>query len=690
MLGAARVADECVGPTHDRSEPEKGYIVLRGIAVLQRLILFLALVAGASIAAQPKAEAKLLNASDKAIYLDAFKQVDKQNWAKAREIAQRAKEKLPAKLIQWLDLIRPGPGRSFDEITKFMRDNPDWPGQISLQQAGERAMPADYGVAETLAWFKGREPQTAEGTIALGRAYLASGLRDDAARVVRAGWIGLTIGPDKEQAFLDRFASFLRPQDHLARLDRLLWAGDVEDARRAMTRVDADHRRLAEARIRLMTGAAGVDAAVASVPKALQKDPGLIYDRARFKRRNDDDVGMADLLDPPPPTNPYPSLMWREYEYAARHALERGDISVAYRLAEAHGAEEGTVFADGEFLSGWIALRFLKDYRAGYDHFTRLYAGVGSPISTGRGAYWAGRAAEDMGEKALARDWYRKAAENLSSYYGQLAAQRLGTSDGLNFPRPPKITNEAKAKFEKLELVRLVRMMGELDEADRVRSFLMRLTDRVKQPAEFRMIADLANDIGRRDYGVAVAKQARQEGVELLDYLYPMQTLPAGDNPEDALVLAVIRQESAFDQKARSSAGALGLMQLMPRTAEHVAKKLQLSYSDTKLTKDPSFNIKLGRAYLGNLLNGFDGSYILAVASYNAGPARVRSWMSEYGDPRDRGVDAIDWIETIPFAETRNYVQRVLENLQIYRHRLDGKTEIALSLEQDLGRSATP
>ncbi|MGH6879335.1 lytic transglycosylase domain-containing protein [Hypericibacter sp.] len=663
---------------------------MRGTAVLQRLFLFVALIAGASVLGQSAAEAKLLGASDKAIYADAFKQVDKQNWAKAREIAQRAKEKLPAKMIQWLDLIRPGPGRSFDEITKFMRDNPDWPGQISLQQAGERAMPGDYGIAETLAWFKGREPQTIEGTIALGRAYAAAGLRDDAARVVRAGWIEMSISPDKEQAYLDQFGAFLRPQDHLARLDHLLWAGDADDARRVMARVDDDHRKLAEARIRLMTGGPNVDAVVAAVPKSLQNDPGLIYERARFKRRNDDDVGAAALLDPPPPTNPYPVLMWKEYEYAARHALERGDISVAYRLAEAHGADDGAVFADGEFLAGWIALRFLNEYKTGYDHFTRLYAGVGSAISKGRGAYWAGRAAEEMGEKALAQEWYKKAAESLSSYYGQLAAQRLGTADGLSFPRLPKITNEGKAKFEKLELVRLVRMLGELDEADRCRSFLLRLTERAKEPADYRMIADLADDIGRRDYGVAVAKQARTQGVELLDYLYPMQALPAGDNPEDALILAVIRQESAFDQKATSSAGALGLMQLMPRTAKQISKKLQLPYSDAKLTKDPTYNIKLGRAYLGDLVNGFDGSYILAIASYNAGPARVQSWMSEYGDPRDRGVDAIDWIETIPFSETRNYVQRVLENLQVYRHRLNGKTEIALSLEQDLGRSATP
>ncbi|MFZ5790485.1 MAG: lytic transglycosylase domain-containing protein [Pseudomonadota bacterium] len=662
---------------------------MRGIAALRRFAVLVALVV-ATWAFATAAQAKLLSASDRAIYEEAFRQVDKQNWVKARQIAARAKDKLPAKFIQWLDLIRPGPGRSFDEIADFMRDNPEWPGQLSLQQAAERAIPDDFGVAETLAWFKNREPQTIEGAMALARAYIASGLRDQATQVLRRGWIELAIPDDKEAAFLDRYARYLRPQDHVARLDRLLWEGEVEAARRAMARVDADHRVLAEARIKLMTGAAGVDQAVAAVPKALQRDPGLIYDRARFKRRNDDDVGAAAVLDPPPADNPYPQTMWREYEYAARRALDRGDISVAYRLAEAHGAEDGTVFADGEWLAGWIALRFLNEYKLGYDHFTRLYAGVGSAISKGRGAYWAGRAAEEMGEMALAREWYRKAAENLSSYYGQLAAQRLGTSQGLTFPRLPKITNEAKAKFDRRELVRLVRMLGELDQSDRARTLLIRMAERTKDPAELRMIADLGTELGRRDYMVAVAKIARQQGVELLDYLYPMQTLPSGDDPEDALVLAVIRQESAFDLKAQSSAGALGLMQLLPRTAKQVAKKMQIAYSDKKLTKDSAYNVRLGRAYLGDLLGSFSGSYVLAIAAYNAGPARVQSWLSTYGDPRDRGVDVVDWIETIPFSETRNYVQRVLENLQIYRHRLDGKTEIALSLEQDLSRSGAP
>lgn len=662
---------------------------MRGIAALRRFAVFVALVV-AMWALATAAQAKLLTASDRAIYQEAFRQIDKQNWAKAREIAARAKDKLPARFIQWLDLIRPGPGRSFDEIADFMRDNPEWPGQLSLQQAAERAIPDDFGVAETLAWFRDREPQTIEGAMALARAYVASGLRDQAAQVLRRSWIQLAAPQDKEALFLARYASYLRAQDHVARLDRLLWEGEVDAARRAMARVDAGYRALAEARIKLMTGAAGVDQAVEAVPKALQRDPGLIYDRARFKRRNDDDVGAAAVLDPPPADNPYPELMWREYDYAARRALDRGDISVAYRLAEAHGAEGGAAFADGEWLAGWIALRFLKEYKLGYDHFTRLYAGVGSAISKGRGAYWAGRAAEEMGELALAQEWYRKAAENLSSYYGQLAAQRLGTSHGLAFPRPPMITAEAKAKFDRRELVRLVRMLGELDQGDRARTLLVRMAERAEDPAEYLLIADLGAELGRRDYVIAVAKTARQRGIELLDYLYPLQALPSGSDPEDALVLAVIRQESAFDQRAQSAAGAFGLMQLLPRTAKQIAKKLQIAYSDKKLTGDPSYNVRLGRVYLSDLLDNFSGSYVLAVAAYNAGPARVRSWLSEYGDPRDRGVDVIDWIETIPFSETRNYVQRVLENLQIYRHRLNGRTEIALSLEQDLSRSGPP
>jgi len=659
------------------------------MGVMTKLGLAALAVAVLSVAGT-KADAKLLSAGDRQIYQQTFDLIDKESWSKARELAARAKDPLPEKFVQWLDLTRPGPGRSFDEITAFMRENPDWPGQSQLQAQGERAMTDGYGPDAVIAWFAKREPRTAEGAMRLGFALLRNGKTQAGIDVLRKGWVAFPMLRPVEDQYLASFGANLRPEDHVARLDRLLWERELDAARRQMERVDPAHRKLADARLKLIESAPGVDAAVKRVPSELQNDPGLLYDRARWRRQRDDNVGAAALLDPPPATTPFPDKMWREYEYQARRALERGEPALAYRLAEAHGAVDGTVFADGEWLAGWIALRFLNDPQRAFAHFTRMYAGVGSPISLGRGAYWAGRAAEAMGQQALATEWYGKAAANLASYYGQLGAQRLGADAGLRLDPLPTIDEATKASFAKNELVRLVRMMAEIGETDRMRSFIVRIAETLHSPAEFRMLAELGKEIGREDYAVAVAKVARTRGIELVEYLFPTTKVPDGGQPEHALVLAVIRQESAFDQKAVSSAGALGLMQLMPRTAKHVAGALGLAFNEKKLTGDPQYNIRLGRAYLAELIGKYGGSYVLAIASYNAGPSRAREWMTTYGDPRSPTVDAIDWVESIPFSETRNYVQRVLENLQVYRNRLGSSDGMVIALESDLSRPGAP
>jgi soluble lytic murein transglycosylase len=642
-------------------------------------------VAGLLALAPFAAPAAELSAADAALYRQAFALVEQEKWAEARAIAAGASEPLPAKFIQWLDLIRPGPGRSFDEMTAFMRDNPEWPGQLSLQEQAERAMPANMGTEETLAWFADREPLTIEGATMLARALFAKGLKDQAIETVRRAWAELPVSGAAEGPFLAANAAYLRPEDHVARLDRLLWDGESAAAEQMLSLVDPAHRALALARIKLRQNDGGVDAAIARVPAELLDDPGLIYERARWRRQAEDDLGAVEILDPPPTGVARPDLMWRELENAARKALARGDISVAYRLAAAHGTTSGVVFADGEWFAGWVASRFLAEQRLGYDHFTRMYAGVTSAVSLARGAYWAGRAAEAMGDIALAQNWYRSAAENLSAYYGQLAAQRLGTLEGLGFKPTPEPTPEEVSAFNADELIRLIRMLAELDESDRSRNFFSRIAERTDSGAELRLLAELGQSIGRDDYMVAVAKLARAKGVEMLELLYPLRSLPAGPGPEDALVLAVMRQESAFALDAVSSAGARGLMQLMPATAKHIAGKIGVAYDEVRLTTDGDYNIGLGRAYLQQLLERYSGSYVLAIAAYNAGPNRVSEWLNEYGDPRGYGVDVVDWIEMIPFSETRNYVQRVLENLQIYRYRMDGTT-VALTLEQDLGR----
>lgn len=658
---------------------------LKGTSVKLRAPYLLLLLL-AALVMSVSASAEALTAADLIVYRAAFKAVDQDHWLDARRLAGLAKNPLPAKVIQWLDLTRPGPGRSFDEITQFMATNPDWPGQQALQVMAEHNLPPDMSTDEVFAWFKGRPPDTAYGAAALAHAMQAKGETADADALIREAWRDDNFDNEADElAFVGEFQSRLQLGDHIARLDRLLWNHDEDAARGVMPLVDPPHRALAEARIAVFKHTPNAAQLVAAVPQSLQRDAGLLYERARALRQQDDYVGAATVLDPPPPDIARPDLMWPELEDASRRALQRGDMSVAFRLAAGFGATDGSTFADGEWLSGWVGLRFLDDYKESYDRFTGLFAGVSSPISKARGAYWAGRAAEEMGDMATAQNWYRAAAQNLTAYYGQLAAARIGSRDALKFGPMPKPTAAERLAFDKRELVRVVRLLGQLGEADRVRPFLQKMADDAKTPGQLRLIADLGHELKRDDLAVMVAKMARSKGVDLIDYLYPLRTVPVGTGPEEAVVLAVIRQESAFDVKAESTAGALGLMQLMPFTAKHVAKQLKLRYKKDQLTKDPSYNIRLGRSYLQELLDRYSQSYVLAIAAYNAGPERVDTWISMFGDPRDYGTDVVDWIESIPFSETRNYVQRVLENIQVYRHRL-GVVQIAQSLQQDLNR----
>ena len=317
-------------------------------------------------------------------------------------------------------------------------------------------------------------------------------------------------------------------------------------------------------------------------------------------------------------------------------------------------------------------------------HFELLYAGVSSPISAARGAYWAGRAAEAMNDQAKAQQWYGTAVHHTSTYYGQLAAQRLGWSEAAEFPDPPDAPAEAKAKFETRGLVRIVRALEQAEAREWTRSFFLNLIGSEAGAEDLLLAAELAMELGRQDLALSAAKSGRGT-VDLVDHLFPLRPLPAQLGVEEALLLSVMRQESAFDPAAVSSAGARGLMQLIPATAKAVAKRNGIAYKPALLIDDPDYNIRLGSAYLASLLSDYGGSYVLALAAYNAGPTRVNEWLAAHGDPRDSKVDAIDWVERIPFSETRNYVQRIMETLAVYRHRL-GPGKLALTLDQDLKR----
>lgn len=595
------------------------------------------------------------------------------NHDEATDFLAQTEHPLALKLLHWARLARSDDKVGFAEITAFIRDNPDWPYQNVLRRRAEEVA-ADVPAADRLAWFSLHPPLSDDGLIAYGDALLTLGRRDEAARALRRAWVEATFSPIEERRFLARYKRFLDDKDHLARLDRLLWDHHARSAQRMLMRVDRAHRLLAQARIALFTNSWGVDAAVARVPEALKSHPGLVYERVRWRRRHGLEDTATDLLLAEGSHEGDLDRWWTERRLLARHALARGKAETAYRLVADHGHEHGVPFAQAEWLAGWIALRHLDRPEDARRHFERLYAGVNYPISLARGAYWSGRAAEAAGDAQAAQDWYARAAEHDRTFYGQTALARLDADRPPPFPSTPEPSREDRAAFNARELVRVARLLGRYGADGLTDIFIRHLGRQAKTPEERVLTARLAQDIGRTDLAVRLARSYDLDGFALIEASYPVPPLPPLQaNVEEALVLALIRQESGFRARAVSHAGARGLMQIMPATARRVARMINVGYSRHRL-HDPAYNLTLGTAYLERMLERFDGSYVLALAAYNAGPGRAERWIRAYGDPRDPSVDAIDWIESVPFSETRNYIQRVLENLHVYRRRLNTMT----------------
>ena len=603
------------------------------------------------------------------------------DWTKAYAEAGHSENPLAQKIVRWLDYTRADPSGRFFEISEFIKQNPDWPLQQTLRRRAEEAMGSESD-AVAADWFKLHPPLSGAGRVRAAVIAINRGNMAEGAAAVRAAWIEGDFTAAWERAVVARFSTTLRPEDHTRRLDRLLWDGETEAARRMLPLVPADDRALAEARLALAGDAKNVEALLAKVPAARRADPGLALDEAHYLRRKDNPDAAAQLLLGHPDNPVRPEAWWKERLAVARRLLAAGKTDIAYRLVQQNRADD--LDPDAEFLSGYIALRFNKDPALAFDDFAHILARAAGPYAKARAAYWGGRAAAAAGKPELAEKWYAAGAENMATFYGQLSAHELG-QDAPPHPVPePRPSATEQARFDGSELVQVATLFLDAGDRTHAATFLMRIAKQAKTPVDFAMLAALAEHHGRIDLAIAVARRAIDAGMPLMVHGYPITTLPTGGTAEQPLLLAIVRQESAFAPDAMSRAGARGLMQLMPATAQHVAGKLQLPYSLDRLTSDGIYNVTLGRSYLETLLDDFGGSYALAVAAYNAGPGRVRQWLHEFGDPRGRDIGMVDWIEMIPFNETRAYVQRVMENLQIYRGQ-SGKNS-AFSLVADLAR----
>ncbi|MCB1990485.1 MAG: lytic transglycosylase domain-containing protein [Geminicoccaceae bacterium] len=661
----------------------------RRLALLALLVMapFTAGLAGTANGLDPFGQAALMRA------LDA---TDRGEWSVAREALVELRSPLLFTYVDWRELAESSEPIPFGRYRAFIEGHADWPRLGTIRAQAERRLDAGIDYAGRRAFFADQPPRTREGRIRLAEAELAIGSPERGGELVRRAWVEDGFSASEEAFFLQQFGHLLTRNDHAARLRRLLWDKREDEARRMFRRVDAGLVSLAEARLALQDMEPGVDRRLAAVPRQLVRDPGLLYDRLRWRRLKGRDADAREILLDPPDELERPEAWWDERAYQIREALADRDFAGAYRLAKRHGQSpaEAAAFAEAEWLLGWLALRHANEPAQALGRFAQMYDAVRTPISRARAAYWAGRAAAALGDRRATSRWYRLAAEHPTTYYGQLALGELGEPLALavlaaRFATTPVVDPQ----FDNLPQVQLVRLFCALEIADRAMPFLQRL---VLDQADKSRVMQLAADCGRPDLVVELGKHGVAAGMvdPLVSFPIPAHNgllYPEDGSVEPALLLAIARQESHFDPKATSSAGAVGLMQVMPGTGKAVAERNAMPWSQRLLQRDPHYNAQIGARYLAMLAERYDGRIELMAAAYNAGPMRVSAWLAANGDPRAADGDAmVDWIELIPFRETRNYVQRVVEGRNVYRDLLTSAAVRPVSFIVDRGPLLPP
>lgn len=594
-----------------------------------------------------------------------------QGWDLAYTIARDA-DPVTADVLTWMRL-REGAG-SLADYQRFLASYPDWPTLDRLRAEGERVIAQGHDPDEVIAYFADAAPQTGEGAVRLAEALMAKEQDEAAASVLRAAWLSLRLSEDGHDAMLTAFGEELAPF-HVARADALLWRSRITEARRMLPLLDEDQRPLAAARIGYLRRTRNMLPLYTKVPRSLREDAGLIYSRYTWlAQRGSWEEAIKVLLDRSTSRaalgEPFRWSGWRRV--LARDEMRAGRADQAYALASRHYLSEGAAYADLEWLSGYIALTYLGDPSQALVHFENAARVVRTPISTGRMNYWIGRAHEVMGASDLAQAAFAAAAEHQTGFYGLLAAERL------DIPLDPAIAGGPvdwqEAPVFDQDLTKAAFLMLGAGERGHAVTFFAALGRSLEGEALAQVGAAL-DDMDEQYYTLLLGKTAVANGTLVPSIYHPLHDLAALDLPVDpALALSVARRESEFNIGIGSPAGALGLMQLMPATAEEVAGFLELPYERARLTTDWEYNATLGAKYLDVLQDEFGPTPVLIAAGYNAGPSRPNIWMDERGDPRLGEMDVIDWIEHIPFRETRNYVMRVTESIPIYQARLSGQT----------------
>ncbi|MER9582696.1 lytic transglycosylase domain-containing protein [Mesorhizobium sp. M0276] len=597
--------------------------------------------------------------------------------------ARAVRDALPAHsldqhILAWAIALYGGDKVPSGDIAAAAKMLPNWPGTVALRKNSERALYRENPAPDVIiAAFDGSQPQTFEGVMALARAYVASGNVKAARSVLSPFWRTTILEAKDETALIKEFGSLIPAADHRFRMERMFYADRANSALRIADLAGA--RQLADAWAAVGKGDKSAAKLLKAVPAA-QRSAGYLFAQAEYRRKQQDFAGAAAIVMQAPTDRDAlvdPDAWWVERRVLSRQLVDQGDMKTAYRIVASHAAESATNAVDAEFHAGWYALRGLNDPKLAATHFELIADLAQGPMTLSRAYYWLGRAAE-VGGPGNAKDYFARAAAYGTTFYGQLAAERVGRQ-ALNivYPSPSAADRQTFAGREAVSAIKRLQEAG----YDRYAETLYRdLAGQLTSPGELALLAVLAEKQGNHFMALKIGKIAGARGIDVGALSHPLGVIPDSadiSGSGKALAYAIARQESEFNIGAVSSAGARGLLQLMPGTAKQLAKKAGLQFSQMRLTTDAGYNATLGAAFLGEQLERFNGSYVLTFAGYNAGPNRASQWVARYGDPRGKDIDAVvDWIERIPYTETRSYVQRVMENYEVYKMRISGKYDI--------------
>jgi len=629
---------------------------------------------------KPIHKSEILSKRDFKIAIAAFESIEKRKWKTALKLSKKVRDKTLYKLVNYLYLIKTSNAASFNDYYTFINTNPNYPRINRLKYLAEHKINLrTNSPISIIKWFDGKEPLSSFGKIKLGEIYVSQGNIEKGSKLIKEGWIKAKLSKSNLRYLRKKYKKIITVSDNIKRADWHAWEGKHWDVQRMLRYLPKEETALYRARQLLMSRSYGVDNAIAKVPAKYKNDIGLRYDRLKWRRRRgrlDPSLEILFSLPNDPVKLVRPDRWWKERSILTRSLIYKKKYAKAYKVSSNHSLSEGPDYADAEWLSGWIALTFLNDPNMALQHFKNFYNNVGYPISVSRGAYWIARTYKEIKNKQKSDEWFNEAAKYLNTYYGQLAFVEMNHGENFALQDQEKPDKKFEKEFNKNPLIKNILLLKELDKAEYSKDFLKHLASLNIEKGSEILAGKLAVDIGRYDFAIQIAKQASYEKRFYNEINYPVIQTPEIVNqktmPKNELILAVIRQESEFDENATSYVGARGLMQLMTYTAKFVAKQAKLPYSKNKL-KNPDYNIKLGSYYLAGLLEEYEGSYPFALSAYNAGPKRVKYWKKINGNPQKGNISYVDWVELIKFKETRNYVQRVLENVNVYKYMLSGK-----------------